>query len=98
MQARQAHASVASVALANGLNANMLRRWVREFESVGEGRSRQVAGVVRVGTPAFIALPPPPTLAVEQAILVEVRRGDTSVSVTLPVGLDSAAWVREVLG
>ena len=27
--ARQPHTSVAAVALANGLNANMLRRWVR---------------------------------------------------------------------
>ncbi|MFE1573696.1 transposase [Comamonas odontotermitis] len=28
--ALQPHASMAAVALANGLNANMLRRWVRE--------------------------------------------------------------------
>ena len=30
--ARQPNTSVAAVALANGLNANMLRRWVRESE------------------------------------------------------------------
>jgi hypothetical protein len=30
--AREGHGSVAAIALANGLNANMLRRWVREAE------------------------------------------------------------------
>jgi transposase-like protein len=42
--ARQPGTSVAAVALANGLNANMLRRWVHE-EAAGGGTSRTAASV-----------------------------------------------------
>lgn len=31
-QCLQAHVSIASIALANGLNANLLRRWVEEYK------------------------------------------------------------------
>ena len=53
--ARQANTSVAAVALANGLNANMLRRWVRESEVAeaahGDGQQQRDAAVA-----AFVQL------------------------------------------
>lgn len=101
--ARQPHASVAAVALANGLNANMLRRWVREAE-VPAG-----AQVSPMAMPAFMPLPmrqerpalptpssPAPT-DTPPAVFVELKRGDTCAYVSLPLDANSAAWLREVL-
>ena len=44
------------MALANGLNANMLRRWVRESEAAGKAAT-EVAQPRDVVTPAFMQLP-----------------------------------------
>ena len=63
------------MALTNGLNANMLRRWVRESETTGEGGA-QLRDVAR---PAFMPLPmstqlTAPAPAPEQtAVRVEVE-------------------------
>lgn len=59
VQCLQPHVSIASIALANGLNANLLHRWVEEYK-----RSRADAetnGALRVSTlldraPAFVEL------------------------------------------
>lgn len=97
--ARQPQASVAAVALANGLNANMLRRWVRDAERPAAEASKTASPPA----PLFVQLPMPPTEAVAFApaagttTFVEVHREGTCVYVTLPAGTDSAAWVREVL-
>ena len=106
--ALQPHASMAAVALANGLNANMLRRWVREAHP-----APGAAGLSAAHSPAaaaFVQLPlPQPALALTSApvsapapspvtsVVVQIQRRDTSVHVTLPLGRDSAAWLREVL-
>jgi transposase-like protein len=91
--ARQPHTSVAAVALANGLNANMLRRWVREREEAGEPG-------VEV-TPAFVQLPmspqqpaPPEPATIE--VEVEIQRNGGRLRATLPLDSRSAAWLREV--
>ena len=105
--ARQPNTSVAAVALANGLNANMLRRWVRESEAPGEGGA-QLRDVAR---PAFVPLPmpaqpslpapppPAPAPAPEQTAVrveVEIHRNGTTVRASLPLDSRSAAWLREV--
>jgi len=61
--ARQPNTSVAAVALANGLNATMLRRWVRECELAGS-ISTEVALPREMVAPAFVQLPmhAPPSL------------------------------------
>jgi len=102
--ARQPHTSVAAVALANGLNANMLRRWVREAQAPSP--------LPPTAKPQFVQLPMPsipthPAAAAQPGAasmnapadraFVEVHRGATAVYVTLPSGANSAAWVREVL-
>ncbi|WP_295919385.1 transposase [uncultured Xanthomonas sp.] len=101
--ARQPGVSTAAVALANGLNANMLRRWVREAgECVPSGAHKDTAAV-----PAFVQLPlpheagPAAASAPPQApgcICVEIRRGGTTVQAQVPLDARSAAWLREVLG
>jgi len=96
--------SMAAVALANGLNANMLRRWVKEaVECAPSSAHKNMAPVV----PAFVQLPmpqemqsalPPAPVPAQDSISVEIRRGGTTVQAELPLDARSAAWLREVLG
>jgi transposase-like protein len=103
--ARQPNTSVAAVALANGLNANMLRRWVRESELSGEG-GNEAARPRDAALSAFVQLPmhtPPslPTASPEQTVArveVEIHRNGTTVRANLPLDTRSAAWLREVTG
>lgn len=102
--ARQPGVSTAAVALANGLNANMLRRWVREAgECVPSSAQKDTAAAVR----AFVQLPmpqevtpalPSAPMQMPSCVSVEIRRGSTTVQAELPLDARSAAWVREVLG
>lgn len=97
--ARQPGVSTAAVALANGLNANMLRRWVREADECEPSSAHKDAAA----TPAFVQLPMPqqaPSAAVQvpSRITVEIRRGGSTVQAELPLYARSAAWLREVPG
>lgn len=98
--ARQPNASMAAVALANGLNANMLRRWVRERERRATGKP---AGQDRLSPMmAFVQLPMAPERAAPASVEatnvdVQIHRGDTRVLVSLPLASVSATWLREVL-
>ncbi len=96
---RQPGVSTAAVALANGLNANMLRRWVREADECEPSSAHKDAVVV----PAFVQLPmpqemPPAAVQARNRISVEIRRGGATVHAELPLDAHSAAWLREVLG
>lgn len=103
--ARQPNTSVAAVALANGLNANMLRRWVRESE-VAERSGAEPGQPLDVVTPAFVQLPmaavPSPALESPEPaaarIEVEIQRNGTTLRASLPMDSRSAAWLREVTG
>lgn len=101
--ARQPGVSTAAVALANGLNANMLRRWVREAGECAPSSAHKDTAVV----PAFVQLPmpdeappsvPAPPMQAPSCISVEIRRGSATVHAELPLDARSAAWLREVLG
>lgn len=90
----QPGASVAKVAMAHGINANVVHRW------------RQLAREGKAATPArtgeFIALPlavPPGPATTAAEIRVELRRGPVTMTVTWPAGAaaDFAAWTRELL-
>ncbi len=94
--------SMASVAMANGVNANLLRRWVREAEL---GRSAARAdSLVPTGSassaapPSFVPMQLPAKSAASD-IRIELRRGATSVAVTWPAdaAAECAAWMRELL-
>jgi transposase len=86
-------ASAARVALAHGINANVVHRW-RQLAREGKA--------VAPNTGEFIALPlmasaidaPMPA-----DIRVELRRGPVTMTVTWPASAaaDFAAWTRELL-
>jgi transposase len=69
-------ASVAKVALAHGLNANMLHTWRREMRDT-------VAAAAAV--PEFVALPVAAAPSPGTPIRIELRHGNTSVAVTWPI-------------
>ncbi len=94
--------SMAAVAMANGVNANLLRRWVREAElrPGGDRPDAPVATIALPGArpPAFVPMQLP-ARSVAADIRIELRRGATSVAVTWPAGAaaECAAWMRELL-
>jgi len=73
--------SMASVALAWGINANLLRRWVREADMPAARAVTKVAAVAQTFLP--VQLPEPAAAAGE--IRIEVRRGATTVTVAWPM-------------
>jgi len=89
--------SSAAVALAHSINANLLRRWVRESERA-EGTTAKSSGPVTAAREAFIALPAA-ARPVPGPIQIEVRRGPTTVIVQWPVAAlhECALWLRELL-
>ena len=87
-------ASVAKVALAHGINANVVHRWRQLAREEGE------AAPSRTGE--FMALPlmaPTIDAPMSAGILVELRRGPVTMTVTWPVSAaaDFTAWTRELL-
>ena len=83
----QPGASVASVALSHGINANVVHKWRRL-----SGTAPLVAAFVPVALPA-------PSCATPAEIRMELRRGATSMTITWPAAAaaDCAAWMRELL-
>jgi transposase len=81
-------ASVASVALSHGINANIVHKWRR----LKDATRLPVASFVPVALPA-------PTRAAPANIRMELRRGATTMTITWPAdaAADCAAWMRELL-
>ncbi len=92
-------ASVAGIAMANGVNANQVRRWMRERGI--EPPTRRVAMPVLEATPApaFVQLPMAPAMPTLRDIRIEVCRGNTAIKVEWPVQAsgDCATWLRDWL-
>ncbi len=85
--------SVAQVAMAHGLNANLVHKWRRQSR-------RAPTRVLAVPSDAFIALPVPPTQVAPPAdIRITMRRGSTSIDVAWPLAgaAECAAWLRELV-
>jgi transposase len=93
--ATQPGVSMASVALARGINANLLRRWVREAEVPTAKTLVKAAGVTSTFVP--VRLPDPMTAVGE--IRIDVRRGATTITVAWPLSAaaECARWIRELL-
>jgi len=95
---QQPGVSMAAVAMAHGINANLLRRWVHET-----ARPPTDAPAVSANPVGFIALPmqaaSAPSEASSEPIRIEVRRGTTVIAVTWPASAADAcaAWMRELL-
>jgi transposase len=94
-------ASIASIAMANGVNANQVRRWMRE-RGVEPPRRRQpiqAKGSMIESPSGFIPVRMAPTVSELPPIRIEVRRGNTGIKIDWPVGTagDCAAWLRDWL-
>jgi transposase len=88
----QPHASIASIAMAHGLNANLVHKW------------RRLAAKSHAPAPSPVLefVPLPLTAHAPMAandIAIELRRGAVTLKVTWPMAgaASCAAWVREVL-
>ena len=88
--------SIAAIALANGLNANMLRKWVLEAEGSKLTTQVEPRSVVAHAPSPFMALTP---ASAPGEIRIEVQRGTTTIKVSWPAQASSAcsAWLREWL-
>ena len=97
--------STAAIALSNGLNANLVRRWVVESSPRSDsGRSKSATALSTVhGNPGFVpvrlepASPASNTLSTD--IRIELQHGTTTVQIHWPLQASSqcAQWLREVL-
>lgn len=92
---------MAAVALANGLNANMLRKWVAEADPDPEGAAlvdhKRPANPAAAFVPLALTAPQAPPEGGD--IRVEVRRAGTTVSICWPSACAEAcsAWLRDLL-
>lgn len=91
--------SMAAVAMAHSINANLLRRWVRaaEISSTAEDAANALA-LPAPPAPSFVPMQLPSSSAAP-GIRIELRRGATSITVTWPSesAAECAAWMRELL-
>ncbi len=96
-------ASVAAIAQAHGLNANLVHKWRR-----GPARALQRSVVAAKATSAAdprsgvfvpLQLPAQPPITPRPDIRIELRRGATSVTVTWPTdaAAECASWMCELL-
>jgi len=92
--------SIAAVALAHSLNANMLRKWVIDAEQAGVPAQPVAAAPEELSMPlpTFVplALKAP---AVEGDIRIELHRSGTTVKLVWPAAAaaECAAWLRDWL-
>jgi transposase len=90
--------SSAAIAMANGINANLLRRWVNDAEQRGSAVIAPSPTPSPPPTPEFIPLQlPAPTPQAD--IRIELQRSGVTVSVVWPVSAaaECGTWMREVL-
>ena len=96
---RQTGVSIAAVAMANGVNANLARRWVVAAEQGASRGGRLLADKSGVAhTPAFVPVQLPCAQPTPD-IRIELRRGATAISVSWPSAeaVQCAVWMRELL-
>lgn len=98
--------SIAAVALSNGLNANLVRRWVanaeRDTRSAIDAVSVEApeVGTRTTTAPAFVPLQlPAPARERNADIQIELCRAGTTIKVRWPANAASecASWMRELL-
>lgn len=87
-ECRQPGASVAAVALAHGINANVVHKWLR---GVDNPAPLPVTAFVPVAVQTDSEPAPP--------IRIELRQGATAVNIAWPVAAaaECASWLRELL-
>ena len=93
--ASQPGVSVAAVALANGMNANLLRRWIKMAQS-RENLVTAMAASLPVEGFVPLSMPSPDS---DRDVRIELSRGAMSIKVNWPISAAGACalWVREVM-
>lgn len=103
---QQPAASIAALALAHGMNANVLHRWIKEHARSGCHQITLTASsgavATRSPTPQFLPVQLPVQItepAPPLVIRVELHKGALSMTITWPTAAaaDCTAWMREVL-
>ena len=91
-------ASVAKVAMAHGINANIVHGWRKlARDGAQPALPAPVFVPVRIEPPAQHLEPPVPAAA--QRVEIELRRGPLSVHIAWPMSAtaEMSAWLRELL-
>ncbi|WP_194727386.1 IS66-like element accessory protein TnpA [Noviherbaspirillum malthae] len=87
-------ASIAAVAMAHGINANLVHKWR------GRAMQRQ-RNAVAAPASSFVPVPMPTAglAPATSALRIELHRGSMTASVSWPLSAvtECAAWLREVL-
>ena len=94
-------ASVARVAMAHGINANVVHRWRQLAREGGARRTRSLTAPAAPASASFIpvVMSDAPTEAKTGEIQIELRRGAMGLAIRWPVSAatECAAWLRELL-
>lgn len=90
--------------MSNGLNANLLRRWVIEAEQATDDTAVTLRLACKASpnansVPSFVPLQMASAGAEPPTIRIELRRGGTAITVAWPASAaaECAAWMRELL-
>lgn len=101
---KQPGVSTAAIALANGMNANVLRRWLAEDRKASADVSEPAGAIKTVeppgAEPAFVPVKVEERPAAPAPdIRIELRRAATTVTVTWPMtaAAECAGWMRELM-
>ena len=98
-ECRQSGASVARVALAHGINANIVHRWLHEDERAALLLRAQsfVPVTLQQASPALPTVESGPSVTPD--IRVEVHKGNSTITVNWPLegAASCSAWLREWL-
>ena len=89
-QCAEPGASVASIAMSHGINANVMHKW----------RRLASGALPAVATPAFVPVSlPPAACAPAPDIRIELRRGATQITLSWPLAAadQCAVWMCELL-
>ena len=94
-------ASVARVAMAHGINANVVHRWRQLAREGGVRRTQPSRTPVTSNAPRFVpvVVSDTSTGAKSGEIQIELRRGATALAIRWPVSAatECAVWLRELL-
>ena len=90
-------ASVAKVAMAHGINANIVHRW-RQLAREGRSQADEQPETASRFLPVTVAAESAPAATLPD-IQIQLRRGPTTLTITWPTSAaaECAAWVRELL-
>lgn len=92
--------SIAAVAQANELNANLLRRWVKERrDEQQEGRGGGIESVATLPPTLVPVTLSSPEVELSRDIKIEIHRQQTVFEITWPVSQAAicAQWLRDIL-